>query len=50
MEKAKNLGAKALCIEGNINFFTANPVFVVASTKGIHYYAEPREEEAPIFL
>ena len=49
MEKAKNLGAKALCIEGNINFYGKSG-FVVASTKGIHYYAEPREEEVPYFL
>ena len=49
MEKDKNLGAKALCIEGNINFYGKSG-FVVASTKGIHYYAEPREEEVPYFL
>ena len=49
MEKAKNLGAKALCIEGNIDFY-GKYGFVVASTKGIHYYAEPREEEVPYFL
>lgn len=49
MEKAKNLGAKALCIEGNIDFYGKSS-FVVASTKGIHYYAEPREEEVPYFL
>ena len=49
MEKAKNLGAKALCIEGNINFYGKSG-FVDASTKGIHYYAEPREEEVPYFL
>lgn len=49
MEKAKNLGAKALCIEGNIDFYGKSG-FVVASTKGIHYYAEPREEEVPYFL
>lgn len=49
MEKAKNLGAKALCIEGNIDFYGKSG-FVVASTKGIHYYAEPREEVVPYFL
>ena len=49
MEKAKNLGAKALCIEGNIDFYGKSG-FVVASTKGIRYYAEPREEEVPYFL
>jgi predicted N-acetyltransferase YhbS len=49
MEKAKKLGAKALAITGNINFYGKSG-FVVASTKGIHYYAVPREDEASFFL
>ena len=49
MDKAKKLGAKALAITGNINFYGKSG-FVVASTKGIHYYAVPREDEAPFFL
>lgn len=49
MEKAKDMGAGALCIEGNIDFYGKSG-FAVASTKGIHYYAEPREEEVPYFL
>lgn len=49
MEKAKELGARALAITGNINFYSKSG-FVVASTKGIHYYAEPREEAVPYFL
>jgi predicted N-acetyltransferase YhbS len=49
MEKAKKLGAKALAITGNINFYGKSG-FVVASTKGIHYYAEPRKEDVPYFL
>lgn len=49
MEKAKEMGAGALCIEGNIDFYGKSG-FVVASTKGIHYYGEPREEEVPYFL
>lgn len=49
MEKAKEMGAGALCFEGNIDFY-GNSGFVVASTKGVHYYAEPREEEVPYFL
>ena len=49
MQKAKEMGAGALCIEGNINFYGKSG-FVVASTKGIHYYAEPRENEVPYFL
>lgn len=49
MEKAAELGTGALCFEGNIDFYGKSG-FVVASTKGIHYYAEPREEEVPYFL
>lgn len=49
MEKARELGAGALCMEGNIDFYGKSG-FVVASTKGIHYYAEPRENEVPYFL
>lgn len=49
MEKAKEMGAGVLCMEGNIDFYGKSG-FVVASTKGIHYYAEPRENEVPYFL
>ena len=49
MEKAREMGAGALCFEGNIDFYGKSG-FVVASTKGIHYYAEPREEVVPYFL
>lgn len=49
MEKAKILGAKVLCMEGNIDFYGKSG-FVVASTKKIHYYAEPRSEEVNYFL
>lgn len=49
MEKAKKLGAKALAITGDLNFYGKSG-FVVASTKGIHYYAEPREKAVPYFL
>ena len=49
MEKAKELGAKVICIEGNIDFYGKSG-FVIASTKGIHYYAVPRNEEVPYFL
>ncbi len=49
MEKAKDLGAGALCMEGNIDFYGKSG-FVVASTRGIHYFAEPRDEEVPYFL
>lgn len=49
MDRAKSLGAGALCIEGNIHFYGKSG-FVVASTRGIHYYAEPREAVVPYFL
>lgn len=49
MEKAKAMGAGALCFEGNIDFYGKSG-FVVASTKGIHYYDEPRDAEVPYFL
>lgn len=49
MEKAREMGAGALCFEGNIDFYGKSG-FVVASTKGIHYYDEPRDAEVPYFL
>ena len=49
MEKAKTLGASVLCMEGNIDFYGKSG-FVIASTRGIHYYAEPRNEVVPYFL
>lgn len=49
MEKAREMGAGALCFEGNIDFYGKSG-FVVASTKGIHYYDEPRDEVVPYFL
>ena len=49
MEKARQMGGKALAICGNINFYGKSG-FVIASTKGVHYYAEPRENEVPYFL
>ena len=49
MEKAKEMGCKALAITGNIDFYGKSG-FVVASTRGLHYYAEPREAEVPYFL
>jgi putative acetyltransferase len=49
VEKAKELSARALAITGNINFYSKSG-FVVASTNGIHYYAEPKEEAVPYFL
>lgn len=49
IQKAKEMGVGALCIEGNIDFYGKSG-FVIASTKEIHYYAEPRENEVPYFL
>jgi len=49
MHRAALLGAGALAIEGSIGFYGKSG-FVVASTRGIHYAAEPREAEVPYFL
>lgn len=49
IEKAAELGVGALCMEGNIDFYS-HCGFDVASKRGIHYYAEPRENEVPYFL
>lgn len=50
MEKARLMGAKALAITGNIDFYGKSG-FVLASTKGIRYaFAEPDDEVIPYFL
>lgn len=49
LEKARELGVGVLCMEGNIGFY-GKAGFVVASTLGIHYHAEPKEAEVPYFL
>ena len=49
MDEARKLGAGALAITGNIDFYGKSG-FVVASTRGIHYFAAPRDEEVPYFL
>ena len=49
LEMAENLGAGAVCMEGNIDFYGKSG-FVTACTKGINYYAEPAENEVPYFL
>ena len=49
MDKARALGVGAICIEGNIAFYGKSG-FVTASSKGIHYYAEPRSARVPYFL
>mgnify|MGYP001775682519 FL=1 len=49
LEKATDMGAGAVCMEGNIDFYGKSG-FDVASKRGIHYYAEPREAICPYFL
>ena len=49
LEKAAEMGVGAVCMEGNIDFY-GKCGFEVASGRGIHYYAEPREEVVPYFL
>lgn len=49
MEKAREMGVAVLCMEGNIDFYK-NAGFVVASTLGIHYHGEPKEDPVPYFL
>ncbi len=50
MEKAKDMGAGALAITGNINFYGKSG-FVLASSKGIRYTdADPEDEVVPYFL
>ena len=49
MERAEELGAGALCIEGNIDFYGKSG-FVVAGTKGIRYHGEPEQAIVPYVL
>ena len=49
IDKASSMGVGAICMEGNIDFY-GKCGFVVASTRGIHYHAEPRDEVVPYFL
>ena len=49
MGKATELGAGALCIEGNLDFYGKSG-FVVAGTRGIRYHGEPEQEIVPYFL
>ena len=49
MEKAKELGAGVLCIEGNLDFYGQSG-FVLAGTRGIRYHGEPEQELVPYFL
>lgn len=49
MKKAAELGAGALCIEGNIDFYGKSG-FVTGGTLGIRYHGEPEAEMVPYFL
>lgn len=49
LEKAKELGCKAVCFEGNIDFYGKSG-FVPASTFGIRYHGLPEGEDASFFL
>jgi len=49
LEKAAELGCKAVCFEGNIDFYGKSG-FVVASTRGIRYHGLPDGMEADFFL
>lgn len=49
LEKAAELGCKAVCFEGNIDFYGKSG-FVVASTRGIRYHGMPEGEDASFFL
>ena len=49
IEKARELGVGALCMEGKIGFYR-NAGFGLASALKIHYHGEPKESEVPYFL
>lgn len=49
LEKAKELGCKAVCFEGNIDFYGKSG-FVVAATRRIRYHGMPEGEVADFFL
>ena len=49
MEAARAMGTGAVLISGSLGFY-GKFGFVVASTRGIHYFSEPRDAEVPHFL
>ena len=49
LEKAREMGIGALCMEGNIDFYK-HAGFDLASRMHIHYHGEPKEAEVPYFL
>lgn len=49
LERARDMGAGALCFEGNIDFYGKSG-FVYASQKGIRYHGLPQDADASFFL
>ncbi len=49
MEKAREMGIGALCMEGKFGFYK-NAGFDLASKLHIHYHGEPKDAEVPYFL
>jgi predicted N-acetyltransferase YhbS len=49
VQKAREAGCKALCFEGNIDFYGKSG-FVYASTKGIRYHGMPEGADCSFFL
>ena len=49
LEKAREMGIGILCFEGNVDFY-GKAGFVLASSLGIHYHAEPKDDPVPYFL
>lgn len=49
LEKAAEFGCKAVCFEGNIDFYGKSG-FVVAATRGIRYHGLPEDMDASFFL
>lgn len=47
LQKARNMGFGAVCMEGNIDFY-GKAGFVLASSKKIHYHGEDRSTLFPI--
>lgn len=49
LEKAREKGIAVLCMEGNIDFYS-HAGFVLASSLGVHYHGEPKDDPVPYFL
>ena len=49
LEKAGEMGAKVVCIEGDIGFYGKSG-FVTAAERGIRYGDDPEGADAPYFL